>query len=257
VIGTSQTVSSMDRDALVSYMAKRYTPDSIVIAAAGNLDHRQIVDMIASRFSDLKGRRSDWRQPDADPESVFATRKVSKPVEQVHVVVGVPGYSQLNDDKYKLALMDNILGGGMSSRLFQEVREKRGLAYSVGSYTANYREGGLFAVYAGTSPETADEVVEIVEQEFSKIVADNATADELDRVKNQIRGGLVMGQESMSGRMMRMGKNELVYDRVIPIEEIQAKIQSVTLDDIHATAKQLLGGGEYAVAQVGPFEEAA
>ena len=144
----------------------------------------------------------------------------------------------------------------MSSRLFQEIRENRGLAYSVGSYTANYREGGLFGVYAGTSSETADEVVEIIQQEFKKISADNATAAELDRVKNQMKGGLVMGQESMSGRMMKMGKNELTYDRVIPIEEISSNIQAVTLDDIHETAKALLIPEKESIVQVGPFDEA-
>jgi predicted Zn-dependent peptidase len=257
VIGTNETVSSFERHNLVDYMAKRYTPDTIVVSAAGNLEHELVVDMISTRFSGLTGLRSDWRIPDSVPLTRSATKKLSKPIEQVHVVVGVPAYSQLSENKYKLALLDNILGGGMSSRLFQEVREKRGLAYSVGSYTANYREGGLFAVYAGTSSETADEVVEIIQQEFVKISTDNATASELDRVKNQIRGALVMGQESMSGRMMKMGKNELTYDRVIPIEEIMASIQAVSLDDIHETAKDLLIPEKESIVQVGPFDEAA
>jgi predicted Zn-dependent peptidase len=256
VIGTSETVSSFNRQNLADYIAKRYTPDTIVVAAAGNLEHEQVVDLVASRFSDMTGSRAGWRVPDSVPRTVSASKKFSKPIEQVHVVVGVPGYSQLNPDKYKLALMDNILGGGMSSRLFQEVREKRGLAYSVGSYTANYREGGLFAVYAGTGTETANEVIEIIQQEFKKIVVGNATASELDRVKNQIKGGLVMGQESMSGRMMKMGKNELTYDRVIPIEEISAKIQAITLDDIHETAKALLDPAKESIVQVGPFDGA-
>jgi predicted Zn-dependent peptidase len=257
VIGTNESVSSLVRQNLVDYIAKRYTPDTIVISAAGNLEHDQIVDLISERFSSLSGSRADWRVEDTVPRTVSASKKFSKPIEQVHVVVGVPGYSQMNPDKYKLALLDNILGGGMSSRLFQEIRENRGLAYSVGSYTANYREGGLFAVYAGTSTEAADEVVEIIQDEFKKITADNATAAELDRVKNQIKGGLVMGQESMSGRMMKMGKNELTYDRVIPIEEVSAKIQEVTLEDIHETAKALLIPAKESVVKVGPFDEVA
>jgi len=254
VIGTNETVSSFVRQDLVDYIAKRYTPDTIVISAAGNLEHDQLVELIAEKFSGLSGSRLDWRIPDTVPTPVAANKKFTKPIEQVHVVVGVPGYSQLNPDKYKLTLLDNILGGGMSSRLFQEIRENRGLAYSVGSYTANYREGGLFGVYAGTSTETADEVVEIIQSEFRKITTDNATASELDRVKNQIKGALVMGQESMSGRMMKMGKNELTYDRIIPIEEISAKIQAVTLDDIHDTAKALLIPEKASIVQVGPFD---
>lgn len=254
VIGTSQTVSSFEREDLVKYMQRRYTPDTIVVSAAGNLEHHKIVDMVAERFGDLKGKRSDWREPDTTPKSNVAEKSVSKPVEQVHVVLGVPGYSQTDDRRYKLSLLDTVLGGGMSSRLFQEIREKRGLAYSVGSYTASYREGGLFAVYAGTSPTTVGEVIEIVKREFENVRTENVTDDELVRAKNQIRGGLVMAQESMSNRMMRMGKSELVHDRIIPIEEIMGKIREVTLDDLHETAKGLFGQG-LTLAQVGPFDE--
>jgi predicted Zn-dependent peptidase len=254
VIGTSQTVSSFNRDHLLNYMHRRYTPDTIVVSAAGNLEHKKIVDMVAERFGSLKGKRSDWREPDTTPKATVAQKSVSKPVEQVHVVLGVPGYSQTDDRRYKLSLLDTVLGGGMSSRLFQEIREKRGLAYSVGSYTASYREGGLFAVYAGTSPTTAEEVIEIVKREFDNVRTHNVTDDELLRAKNQIRGGMVMAQESMSNRMMRMGKNELVHDRIIPIEEIMGKIQEVTLDDLHDTAKTIFSTG-YTLAQVGPFDE--
>ncbi len=252
VIGTSKTVASFKQADLTSYMAQRYTPDTIVVAAAGLVDHKQIVDMVASRFGHLKGCISDWREPDAAPQPHAATAKVAKPVEQVHIVIGMPGYSQLDDNKYKLSLMDTVLGGGMSSRLFQEIREKRGLAYAVGSYSATYREGGLFAVYAGTSMDTLDEVIDITRTEFENVRRDNVTADELDRAKNQIRGSLVMGQESMSNRMMRMGKNELVYGREIPITETISKISAVSLEDIHDTAQELLQTERFTVAQVGP-----
>jgi predicted Zn-dependent peptidase len=254
VIGTSETVASFQSEDLFAYMRKRYTPDTIVISAAGLLDHKQIVDLIAARFSAISGSRADWREPDTVPEATMASASVAKPVEQVHVVMGVPGFKQTDDNKYKLSIIDTLLGSGMSSRLFQEIREKRGLAYSVGSYTAAYREGGLFAVYAGTSPDTVDEVVGLIKDEFKNVAEGRVAEAEVVRARNQIRGSLVMAQESMSNRMTRLGKNLLVHDRVIPIEEIIEKIQKITLDDIHEIGNGLFGSGEYASARVGPVE---
>jgi len=171
----------------------------------------------------------------------------------VNLVLGAPGYSQLSDDKYKLSILDNVLGGSMSSRLFQEIREKRGLAYSIGSYSQSYREGGYFGVYSGTSPKTAEEVIDLVRAEFKNVHKNNITEKELERSKNQFRGSIVMSQEGMNSRMMRIGRNELTYDRVIPVEEIMDKIISVTLDDIAQVTEHLFGRDEYAMATVGPF----
>ncbi len=182
---------------------------------------------------------------------------MEKPIEQVNLVIGAPGYSQLSDDKYKLSILDNVLGGSMSSRLFQEIREKRGLAYSVGSYSQSFREGGYFGVYAGTSPTTAEQVIELVKAEFANVRKNNITEKELERSKNQFRGSIVMSQESMNSRMMRIGRNELTYDRVIPIDEIMGKIMAVTRDDIAAVAEHLFGQDAYAMATVGPFQKAA
>jgi predicted Zn-dependent peptidase len=257
VIGTVETVSSFKRDNLFKYMHKRYTPDTIVVSAAGNLDHQQIVDMVSARFGHLTGSRADWREPDIAPIASLLTTSVAKPVEQVHIVIGTPGFSQTDDNRFTLSVIDTILGGGMSSRLFQEIREKRGLAYSVGSYSVGYREGGLFAVYSGSSKESAPEVIAIVKDEFRKIANSDIADIEIVRAKNQIRGALVMSQESMSSRMMRMGKNELVHNRVIPIEEILEKILKITDEDVHAIAQQIFGAGEFAMAQVGPVEEPA
>ena len=169
-------------------------------------------------------------------------------------MLGTNGYSQFADEKYTLSILDNVLGGSMSSRLFQEIREKRGLAYSVGSYTQNFREGGYFAVYAGTSADTAAQVIDLVRAEFKNVRENNITQKELDRAKNQFRGSIVMGQESMNSRMMRIGRNELTYDRVIPIEEIQSKINAVTLDEVARVAHHLFGDDQYAMATVGPFQ---
>lgn len=255
VIGTPETVSALKPDNLRDYIHTCYTPDTIVVSAAGNLNHDEIVAMTAQKFGHLTGKKSDWRLPDQAPVAVAGEKYVEKAIEQVNLVLGTRGYSQLADEKYALSILDNILGGSMSSRLFQEIREKRGLAYSVGSYTQSFREGGYFGVYAGTSPATADQVIDLVKAEFARVLKDGLTETELDRARNQFRGGLVMGQESMNSRMTRMGRNELTYDRVVPIEETLSKINAVTLDDIAAVATTLFGSGEYAMATVGPVRK--
>ena len=255
VIGTPETVGALKPQDLRDYMGRRYTPDTIVVAAAGNLNHEEIVEMVRARFGHLTGSRADWRTSDAEPEPVAATAYIEKPIEQVNLVLGTNGYSQLADEKYTLSILDNVLGGSMSSRLFQEIREKRGLAYSVGSYTQNFREGGYFAVYAGTSADTASQVIDLVHAEFKNIRDNNITEKELSRAKNQFRGSIVMGQESMNNRMMRIGRNELTYDRVIPIDEIMGKINAATLDEVARVAHHLFGDDRYAMATVGPFQK--
>ncbi len=254
VIGTPETVAALKPVDLRGYMDRRYTPDSIVVAAAGNLSHGEIVEMVRERLGHLSGRRSDWRVADTEPMPVAATAYVEKPIEQVNLVLGTHGYSHLADEKYALSVLDNVLGGSMSSRLFQEIREKRGLAYSVGSYTQSFREGGYFAVFAGTGPDTAAQVLELVHAEFKNILKDNITQAELDRSKNQFRGSIVMGMESMNSRMMRIGRNELTYDRVIPTEELMDKINAVSRDDIARVSHRLFGDDQYAMATVGPSQ---
>jgi predicted Zn-dependent peptidase len=254
VIGTPETVAALKPSDLRTYMDRRYTPDTIVIAAAGNLNHSEIVELVRQRFGHLSGQRSDWRVTDTEPMPVAATATVNKPIEQVNLVLGTQGYSQRADEKYTLSVLDNVLGGSMSSRLFQEIREKRGLAYSVGSYTQSFHEGGYFAVFAGTGPDTASQVLELIHAEFQNILKNNITQAELDRSKNQFRGSIVMGMEGMNSRMMRIGRNELVYDRVIPTEEIMQKVNAVSLDDIARVAHHLFSDGQYAMATVGPAQ---
>jgi predicted Zn-dependent peptidase len=256
IIGTPETVAALRQADLKDYMKRRYTPDTIIVAAAGNLNHAEIVEMVRERFSGLAGKKSEWRLPDAIPVAVPEHAYIEKPIEQVNIVIGTHGYSQLDDNKYALSLLDNVLGGSMSSRLFQEIREKRGLAYTIGSYSQSFREGGYFAVYSGTSATTAEQVIDLVKKEFANVRQGNITQKELDRAKNQFRGSIVMGQESMNSRMMRIGRNELTYDRVLPIEEIMGKINAVTLDGIARVAQHIFDDDTYAMATVGPQQTA-
>jgi predicted Zn-dependent peptidase len=193
------------------------------------------------------------RQPVSPAVSVGDTR-LKRSTEQVHFCLGTRGYTQHEDDRYPLGIIDAAVGGGMSSRLFQEVREKRGLCYAIGSYTASYREAGMFAVYAGTSPKNSRLVRELIQTELEKVAREGLGDEELQRAKNQIRGAVLLGLDSMSGRMTRMGKSVLYYDRVIPPYEIVEKVEQVTPDDIRRVAASVFHG-DYAYAAVGPVPE--
>lgn len=251
IIGTQESVGSLTRDDLVEFMRTSYAPDSIVIAAAGDLVHEEFVDRISGLFSGLEGDKI----PTVHEVPAFSTESLltDKLTEQVHFCVGAPGFSQLDPERYSMALIDTTLGGGMSSRLFQEIRENRGLVYAIGSYAAAYREGGFFTVYGGTSLENVDEVVELVRAEFANVRDSNITDEELNRAKNQIKGGLVLSQESTSNRMMRMAKSELYFGRTIPLEELLASIWKVTHDDIAHVAERIFTDSPFPVVAIGPF----
>ncbi len=252
VLGTSKTVGSLTRDELIRFMQTRYTPDAVVVAAAGNLVHEEFVEQVASLYGGLTGAKSGPSR--AAPAFSVETVLTHKDTEQVHFCIGTQGYSHLDDAKYPLAIIDTTLGGGMSSRLFQEVRETRGLAYAIGSYSASYNEGGLFAVYGGTSPDKLKEVLEVIKEQFQDIGTSGVSDMELTRAKNQIRGALVLGQENMSNRMMRMAKSELYYGRVIPMEELIDKITNVTHADVKQVARRLFIESDFPMAAIGPFQ---
>lgn len=251
VIGTKRAVQGFTQEIVQEHLSAHYAPNNIVISAAGNLEHNALIELINNYFGGMTGTK----KPRTEKSIVASgdTKFTSKPVEQVHICIGTPGYSQFDDRKYPLAVLDAILGGGMSSRLFQEIRENRGLAYSVGSYVASYREGGMFTVYGGTSPDNLNEVVSLVQIELENIKRHKVEDPELMRAKNQIRGALVMGQESTSNRMSRMANSELYFGRLITVQEVIEKIMKVTADDVIAVANELFVDDQTAFAAVGPF----
>jgi predicted Zn-dependent peptidase len=252
VLGASDAVGNLTREDLKRFIETRYTSDTVVVAAAGDLVHREFVDHVARLYGGLTGAKSvpSRTVPLFSAETVMT----HKDTEQVHFCIGTRGYSHLDDAKYPLAIIDTTLGGGMSSRLFQEIREIRGLAYAIGSYSASYNEGGLFAVYSGTSLDNMEEVLKVVREQFEDIGKSGVSDLELTRAKNQIRGALVLGQENMSNRMMRMAKSELYYGRVIPMEELIGKVTNVTHTDIKGVAHRLFVESDFPMAAIGPFE---
>lgn len=254
VIGTDQTVSSLKREDLTGYMQSRYCPDCIVLAAAGNLEHDALVKLAEATLGSLSGNRPlrEMSRPTPSGESKQLQRR---DVEQVHFCLGTAAYSKQERERYVLSILNNVLGGNMSSRLFQEIREKRGLAYSIGSYGRTYQDGGLFCVYGGTSPETYAEVLDLTYTEFAKVVKDGLTEDELTKAKTQVRGAMVLGLESMNARMHRYGESLISFGRVIPIEEVLNEYESVSHERIGQVAKLVLQDTPLTLTAIAPAEE--
>jgi len=253
LLGTEKSVSSLSRSDLRKFMGKWYAPDGIVITAAGNLVHQEVVDKISSLFGHLSGKSNDsaYVAPAFTPHS----KMTDKTTEQVHMCIGTKGCSHLDQRKYALTIIDVTLGGGMSSRLFQEIREKRGLAYAIGSYSVAYRDCGFFTVYGGTSMENVDQVKELVLAEFKNVRDSNITNEEMTRAKNQIRGSLVLGLEGMSSRMIRLAKSEIYFGRVIPIKELIELVMNVTHEDIEGVAQYMFDDQDFPIVAIGPFNE--
>lgn len=253
IIGTDKTVSGLTRDDITGYITHRYRPDSIVVSAAGNLEHGELVKLAQGALGDLEGRAP--KRPMVRPSASGKNKKKKKrDIEQVHFVLGTTAYSKAEKQRYSLSILNNVLGGNMSSRLFQEIREKRGLAYSIGSYARSYQDGGFFCVYGGTSPTTYEQVLELTRVEFEKVRTNGLTDDELTKAKTQVRGALVMGLESMNARMNRFGDALLSYNRVIPIAEVLAEYEAVSHASIAEVVAQVLDEPAMTLTAIGPFK---
>ena len=259
VLGSVESIESIGRPAIAGYYRRRYRPQDMVVAVAGNLDHATVVGLVrrafaAAGFADLEAAPSPARLGDRKLPGVGGVRVVRRTTEQANVVLGGPGVARTDERRFALGVLNAALGGGMSSRLFQEVREKRGLAYSVYSYHAQYADTGLFAVYAGCVPRKVDDVLAICREELDKVAAAGITVEELERGKGQLRGSMVLGLEDTGSRMSRIGKAELVYGEQLSVDDVLARIDSVTLDEVTEVAADVLSATP-TLAVVGPFDE--
>jgi predicted Zn-dependent peptidase len=264
ISGTVETISPMSRRQIQSYYHRRYQPPSIVVAAAGNLDHAHVVRLVKEAFarSDRLGEfgAADGRRvvgPGAGgvPRPRAGTVKVrGKDTEQAHLVLGGPSLSREDDRRFALGVLNNVVGGGMSSRLFQEIREKRGLAYSIYSYVTQYADSGVFGVYAGCAPGKVDEVLSLTRDELDRVAADGLRDDEVARGKGMLKGSIVLGLEDTGSRMSRLGKGELLYEEMLGVDEILARVEGVTSDEVRRIAAEVLGGPT-SLAVIGPFSE--
>ena len=265
ILGTVDSINAITRDQILEHYVARYTPPHLVVAAAGNVDHDAMVAGVRAAFGPalsgfgaaepagprLRGSGGLW--DGYGPAAGTGVKLVSRSIEQANLVLGCEGLARTDDRRFALGVLNAALGGGMSSRLFQEVREKRGLAYSVYSFTAQHADTGLWGVYVGCLPSKADEVLSICTDELAKIIADGLSDAELDRGKGQVRGGIVLGLEDPSSRMTRLGKSELVYPRLEPLDELISAIDAVTHDDVRAIAEEVLTRPK-TLAVVGPFD---
>jgi len=263
ILGTVGSINAITREQISGHYRARYTPPSLVVAAAGSVNHEAVVASVREAFGGALAAPAAPAQPrlgglgEALPGGAGrGVRLVSRGIEQANLVLGCEGLSRNDDRRFALGVLNAALGGGMSSRLFQEVREKRGLAYSVYSFASQHAETGLWGVYVGCLPAKADEVLAICQDEIAKAVTSGLTDAELERGKGQLRGSIVLGLEDPSSRMSRLGKAELVYPRLEPVEEILDSIEAVTHDDVRRVAAEVIDLPK-ALAVVGPFDDDA
>lgn len=232
VLGTEETIQAMPREALMGYMRRHYGARRMVVAAAGAIEHDELLELVGRHFADL---------PEAAPPAAEPARytggefREERDLDQVHLVLGFPSVPATDPLHMPTQLLSTLLGGGMSSRLFQEIREKRGLVYSIYSFVSPFHDSGLFAVYAGTGEEQAAELVPVALEELRRVQRD-VTQEELDRAKAQLRASLLMSLESTGSRCEQLARQLQVHGRIIPVEETKAKIAAVTVEQVQAAA---------------------
>ena len=259
IAGTHESIRTLTRAQILRYYRSRYTAQNMVVAVAGNVDHTAVVRLVRKAFAgsgflgDTHARPAPVRRAARPRRTSPGEVVVPRPFEQVNLVLGVNGLVRTDGRRYALGVLNAALGGGTSSRLFQEVREHRGLAYSVYSYASHYADAGTFAVAVGCLPGKVTEVLSVVRQELDQLCTDGISADELRRGKGQLRGGLVLSLEDSGSRMSRIAKAELLYDELPSIDEVLRRIDDVTLDDVNTLARSLFAQPQ-TLAVVGPFD---
>lgn len=254
-IGFADTVTRVTPDDLRAHMRKHYAPDSVVVAAAGNVDHEHFVQLVAEQFAHFEGA-SERFTLDA-PATTPAALVRQKDSEQAYVVLGSRGLCVRDERRYALSVLDTALGGGMSSRLFQEIREKRGLVYTVYSFQAAYRAAGLFGIFAGTSPENVQPCIDVVAEQLAALRDLEIGEAELRLAKEHIKGSLTLSLESTSSRMIRLGRNEFALGRQITPEEIEERVDAVSAAQIRELANELFAEEQLGLCILGPVDEAS
>jgi predicted Zn-dependent peptidase len=253
VIGRAEVISTVSRRALATYHGAVYAHNNIVVAAAGNVKHERVLELLAARIPKTQAPARRVRKPFARiPPPGYRFQR--KPTEQYHVCLGAPGISRVDDRRFAASLLDSILGGSASSRLFQEIREKRGMAYSVYSFASQYSDAGQIGLYLGTREENLVECLEIVARELSDVSAGNVRSGELERAKENLKGRMLLSLESTSNRMSRLGKSLITGSELLSLEELVKRVDMVTGDEIAELAGDLLRLDRLSAAGIGPSE---
>lgn len=250
VLGTVESLKKIDRKILSEYFYERYCPENIVISVAGRIKEDELFNQLNETFGNLKGsektRDIDYKMSINNGEHL-----IKQETNQIHLCFNTKGVSLLDKYKYPVAIIINVLGGNMSARLFQKIREERGLAYSVYGYSSSFEEGGLFTIYAGTTKENYKEVLDLIKEEFEDIKENGITEYELQKSKNQFLSMFTFGLESSKGKMNRMANSYMLYGEVKDVEESIEKVESITLEDIKEAAKEIFNEKYYSQTILG------
>jgi predicted Zn-dependent peptidase len=250
ILGTKETVKKFERHAVLDAYSHRFAPGNIIVSAAGNLDHDRFVALVTKHFEQMKPRKNGFHSPVPKIVSKITLRN-KKALEQVQLCIGVPSHPIAHEKRHAGYILNTLLGGGMSSRLFQNIRERQGLVYSIYSDLNPYRDTGCLAVYAGTSRESASKVVQSVVSEFHKLKAEPVPAEELRRSKDQLKGSLMLSLESSSARMSNLARQEMYFDRFYDLDELIEKIEAVTVEDLTSLANEFFSTESVAVTILG------
>ena len=253
IIGTADVIANVPVPEIAEYHDGRYTGPNLVVAAAGSLDHDRLVELVAEAFTAASGEQN--APVPAGGNGGPTLRFHEKQTEQYHLCLGAPGLSRSDERRFALRVLDTILGGSSSSRLFQEVREKRGLAYSVYSYASQYVDSGQVALYVGTRPDRVNEAMDVIGDELRKLQDSSITGDEFERAKENVKGRTVLAMESTLARMNRLGSSVLMGVPLLTLDEVVAAIDAVTIDDVTALAHDLFQPERLSAAGVGGEEE--
>jgi predicted Zn-dependent peptidase len=252
ILGTRTTVSNLSRQHLLDYFHRYYAPNNMFITAAGNLEHGRILELVSKAFGSAPASTpvNDGAPPVAHPEIRYRRKKE---LEQVHVCIGTPAYHQSHEKRFPAYILNTVLGGGMSSRLFQNIREKRGLVYAIFSSLNTFRDAGCLTVYAGMSVENVRKVTELVFREFCEMKSNPISDEELQRAKDYSKGNLLLSLESTTSRMSNLARQEMYFGRTISLDEIARQVDAVTADQVQEVARELFDPAQIAVTVLGPL----
>jgi predicted Zn-dependent peptidase len=250
ILGTPETVSAFTHDTLQKWFRRWYAPNHLVITAAGHLTHAQLVDLVSERFAKLAPSEDGQAEP--EPQAApHITLRTKRELEQVHICLGVPAFAMTDDRRFAVSILNNILGGGMSSRLFQNIRERQGLAYAIFSELSSYRDAGVLSVYAGTALETAEQVVRSVLDEFRRLKDEPLDAEELRRAKDHLKGSMLLSLEGSGSRMSSLARYHIYFDRQFTPDELIAMLEAVTAEQVQQIAREFFEPRRVAASVVG------
>ena len=253
ILGTRQTVRNFNRRRLFGYFHRHYTPQNMLIAAAGHLKHDQVVDLALKEFGSVPAGPHLDRDPEPVPHPTIRHKR-KKNLEQAHICVGTPAYPHAHDKRFACYILNTVLGGGMSSRLFQNIREQRGLAYAVFSGLSTFRDVGCLSVYAGTATENVRRVIDLIVEEFRQLKSKPLGDQELQRAKDYLKGSTLLSLESTMSRMSNLARQEMYFGRYVSLDELGRRVDEVTMDDVLGVARELLDPGRIAVTVLGPLD---